>query len=288
MCHIHASLESRGSAFEQSGWYRRLLPLLRTAHRGITVTDVAARLLAERLPKWPVRTIHNAVDAQSFLPADPAQQDPRFAYVGRLMIGKGLLDLFAALQLLGPRQRPTEMTIVGGSAATHTHEAEEVEAAALEVGEVVNLVGSMTAGEVKQTLADSQAFVLPSHFEGQPISILEAMASGLPVIVTDVGSNAEVVRNKVDGFVVPPNDIEQMAKAIETLVQDPQLRAEQGANGRARILANYDLPRLAHDLLREYRLAAIQAGRLVVSDESSRRETVSRITPRFRRMWRRR
>ncbi len=94
-------------------------------------------------------------------------------------------------------------------------------------------------------LQASDVFILPSRYEAMPISILEAMAAGLPCIVTDVGENAALVENSVHGIVVPPNSPHILAEAIETLINNPGLIKEMGANARKKSASFSDVQMVA-------------------------------------------
>jgi glycosyltransferase involved in cell wall biosynthesis len=97
------------------------------------------------------------------------------------------------------------------------------------------------------------AFVLPSVNEGTPVSAIEALASGTPVVANRVGGVPDVVRDGVDGFLVEPGDVEEAAIRVETLARDPGLRTTMGGEGRARILERYAVSRLVDDVDRLYR-----------------------------------
>jgi glycosyltransferase involved in cell wall biosynthesis len=89
-------------------------------------------------------------------------------------------------------------------------------------------------------LAGSDIFCLPSHFEGLPMSVIEAMLTGLPVVATDVsGPREQVVAGKT-GLLVPPGKVEPLAAALNQLSADAPLRARMGEAGRARALELYD------------------------------------------------
>jgi glycosyltransferase involved in cell wall biosynthesis len=93
---------------------------------------------------------------------------------------------------------------------------------------------------VPTALALMDVFALPSYREGMPVSILEAMATGLPVVATDIrGCREEVVAGET-GFLVPTRDAGLLAEALERLLVDPALRARQGAAGRVRVAALFD------------------------------------------------
>ncbi len=97
------------------------------------------------------------------------------------------------------------------------------------------------------------AFVLPSGNEGTPVSAIEALAAGRPVVASRVGGVPDVVRDGVDGFLVEPGDVEALAAALARLAGDPELRAKMGAGARERVLARYAVARLVDDIDLLYR-----------------------------------
>jgi glycosyltransferase involved in cell wall biosynthesis len=97
------------------------------------------------------------------------------------------------------------------------------------------------------------AFVLPSVTEGTPVSAIEALASGTPVVANRVGGVPDVVRDGVDGFLVEPGDIQGAAERIAALAGDADLRVRMGDAGRARVLERYAVSRLVDDVDRLYR-----------------------------------
>jgi len=95
--------------------------------------------------------------------------------------------------------------------------------------------------DVRPYLHASSAFILTSHREGLPLAILEAMACGLPSIVTDVGGNAEAITHQVHGLIVPPGSVDAIADAIAYLVNHPQERAQMGRMARAKASEEFDI-----------------------------------------------
>jgi glycosyltransferase involved in cell wall biosynthesis len=97
------------------------------------------------------------------------------------------------------------------------------------------------------------AFLLPSVNEGTPVSAIEALASGTPVVANRVGGVPDVVRDGVDGFLVEHGDVEGAGRKIAALAEDAKLRAKLGGAGRARVLERYAVSRLVDDVDRLYR-----------------------------------
>ena len=263
LCHVHSGRLNSGQeeAFQPTLPYRLLLRLLRlSTHRVLTVAAPGERALRAHVPGLPVATVHNAVDVPAFSSARPESEPPVALYVGTLSRRKGMHDLVTALERLRDRGVELPLDVVGGGHEVGEQEAAELRARITDSGLPVRLRGSLPPVEVARALQEAQLFVLPSHWEGQPIAILEAMASGLPVVVTAVGANPDVVRDGVDGRVVPSHDAAALADALEELVRDPAARARMGANARARAEEGYDLPVLGLRMLAEYRAVAAEAG----------------------------
>jgi len=97
------------------------------------------------------------------------------------------------------------------------------------------------------------AFLLPSVNEGTPVSAIEALATGTPVVANRVGGVPDVVRDAVDGFLVEAGDVEGAAARLDLLARDPALRTQLGESGRERVRARYSVARLVDDVDRLYR-----------------------------------
>lgn len=265
VCHIHSAQLNTGRAealaeVGRSRWLLRLLP--RVTDRLVTVSVHGTAIMAELCPGVPVATVHNAVDVASFAQADPGAEPARIVYVGTLTRRKGLVDLAAALELLADRGLSPEVDVVGGSNEVGAAEAEEVRREATSGRARLHFSGSLPPEEVRLRLAGGSLFTLPSHEEGQPIAILEAMAAGLPVVVTAIGANPDVVRDGVDGLLVAPRDPSALADALERLLRDPVARRRLGAAARERAQDGFDRGVLRDRLLEEYAAAVRTHGRL--------------------------
>jgi glycosyltransferase involved in cell wall biosynthesis len=227
----------------------------------VTETERAAGLAARTCRAGRTVVIANAVDVGA---AERARGDgppplvaadrerltgdpPRIVTVGRLAFPKDPLTLVRALARVRARGGRFRASFVGDGP-----EAEDVaaELRALGLESDVELCGARS--DVGAVLARSDVFVLASRSEGGPISILEAMAAGLPVVASDVGGVREQVADGVTGLLVPPGDPEALAGALERLLADPELRRRLGAAGLERARERFDVSRLRAEHLELY------------------------------------
>jgi glycosyltransferase involved in cell wall biosynthesis len=226
-----------------------LASVYRSASRHIAVSAEGRRLLAMRAGLDPARTVQigNGVDLARFGPADAGERrslrrrllGERDAgqviccTVARLSSQKGLDVLVRAAAILEARHgSPAARFLIVGDGELRAQLDRQI--AELEVGGSVKLVGGRPPDEIPGWLAAADIFVLPSHYEGLSLAAMEAMASGLPVIITNVSGSAELVPTPDDGRVVPAGDADALANAIDELVADAGLRQRLGANAHAR------------------------------------------------------
>jgi glycosyltransferase involved in cell wall biosynthesis len=137
------------------------------------------------------------------------------------------------------------------------------------LGERLRLLGYRT--DVAAILAAADIFVLPSHFEGLPMSVIEAMLTGLPVVATNIRGPREQIVPEVTGLLVPPATVDPLAEALCRLVADPEMRAAMGAAGRARALELYDEAKVLARTMELLRVEDV-AGALVIPLEVTPRK----------------
>lgn len=179
--------------------------------------------------------IHNAVDAASVPVAAPDSEPPTIVSVGRLHEPKDFVTLARALRSVPPGAFRAEIVGDGPDRA-----AVAAELAAGGLSEAVELLGERS--DVRERLARAGLFVLSSRSECMPISVLEAMAAGLPVVASAVGGLPEMVVDGDTGLLVAPGDAEALGQALARLMADPQERRRMGAAGRRRVEERFDLP----------------------------------------------
>ncbi len=206
-----------------------------------TEADDARRL---RLARRPV-VIGNGRDPAVFRPDTEARRRLRAAFgtpaervvvvaVSRLVRSKGYAELAAAMATLPD----AELWVVGERLDSDRGEDVAVLLGAAGLGERLRRLGYRN--DVSAVLAAADIFALPSYFEGLPMSVIEAMLSGLPVVASDIGGPREQVVDGITGLLVPPRQVEPLAAALGRLAADPALRAAMGAAGRQRAMALYD------------------------------------------------
>ncbi|MBK5269280.1 MAG: glycosyltransferase family 4 protein [Acidimicrobiia bacterium] len=218
-----------------SRWKRWLIrTALMTATEVVSVSDGITRAIgADR-----TRTIYNGVDTNTFAP-DPSRQAavPVIVFAGILTHRKGVVDLIEASHALITRGVKHRLVIVGGRPDEGAEEEASVRSAATGGEE---LVGSLPHDRMADYFRDADIFCLPSWFEAMPLSILEALASGLPVVATRVGQIPLIIDDSV-GRLVEPKDPEALAATLEELLSDHQLRGQLAKNARAAALTHYSL-----------------------------------------------
>lgn len=180
--------------------------------------------------------IHNAADCQRFFPVARATEPNLVLGVAcRLSAQKGLDVLIQALpEIL--RLAPQVRLKIAGEGSEHS--ALERLASDLNAAHAIEFLGHID--DIEHFFRSIDIFVLPAvSDEGLPLAILEAMATGLPIVTTDVGGACEAVRHGVDGFVIPPRSQSKLIQAVVELADNPELRAFMGQSAAARARAAF-------------------------------------------------
>jgi glycosyltransferase involved in cell wall biosynthesis len=169
-------------------------------------------------------------------------------WIGRMTGVKRTGDVLLAFKQLRDRGVDATLCLVGDGP-----ERDHVERRAHELGIMRSTLFLGYQEDVAPFYAAFDAMILPSGNEGTPVSAIESLAAGRPVVATRVGGVPDVVRDGEDGFLVDRGAVDQLADALARLAQDPALRERMGAAGRERVLARYAVDRLVDDVDRLYR-----------------------------------
>jgi glycosyltransferase involved in cell wall biosynthesis len=181
-----------------------------------------------------VRVVPNFVDTDAFRPHPEIQPAFDVVFVGRFGREKNVAALLEAV-----RDLPIRLLMIGGGGAMPAELQPIVEGGAA----VVEWRGQVPHHQLAAALCEAKLFVLPSLYEGHPKALLEAMACGLPVLVTDRPGLREVVRHGVTGHICDVTP-EALRQAIQTLLADEALRRRLGEAARAEVLERYSLDRI--------------------------------------------
>jgi colanic acid/amylovoran biosynthesis glycosyltransferase len=196
-----------------------------------------------------LQIVHCGVDTTQFAPRQPRHTARSFLYVGRLAVEKGLPILLEAATALAAGGHDFEIRLVGDGPDRKTLEA-QVKRAGL--GDRVHFLGYADQQGVQCHLQQSDIFVLPSFAEGVPVSLMEAMACGVPVIATRVAGVSELVVDGDTGLLVHASDAASLRDAMARYLTDASLRATVATRARRTIELEFDIHievrKLAHQL----------------------------------------
>lgn len=200
-------------------------------------------------PRARVAVIENAIDIPQETACPGERGTCRIALLAKMDIWKGIDDLLAACAILrNEGSPPFELDLAGppGSAGDADSLARSIRERGLE--DVVRYRGPVRGKEKDELLRRAHAYVQPSHHEGMPLAVLEAMAYGLPVVATRVGAVPEVLVHDHDGLLVQPHQPAELAEALRRLIENHKLRTKLGANARAAAVSRFSLARFHKDL----------------------------------------
>lgn len=227
------------------GWRHRreLRRVFDAATAVIAVSEfIAERVGAAGCPPEKLFVHHIGVDTERFRPAHAPAEPGRVLFVGRLVAKKGLDHLLRAMPAVQARVRGAELVVVGDGGLR-----ERMEALARELGVDARFVGVQEPDRVMEWLRSAAVLCSPSvvardgNAEGLPMTIMEAQATGVPVVAFPSGGSAEGVEDGRTGFVVPARDEAALAEALIRVLGDGELRERLSLAAREFALRKFDL-----------------------------------------------
>src|SRR5579862_194359 len=213
--------------------------------RGISHYSRSQLMLHCRTGQWEkIEVAHMGVDPNMFSPR-PFREDPspvEIICVGRLVSVKAQRILISAVGKLVQDRRNVLLHIVGGGPDRPDLE-KQVDSLGIRPHVVFH--GFASHDKVKQLYGRSDVFAISSFAEGLPAVLMEAMAMEIPCVSTWIMGVPELIRDGIDGLLVPPSDVLALALAISRLMDDPELRRRIGVAGRQRVIEEFHLQKNA-------------------------------------------
>jgi glycosyltransferase involved in cell wall biosynthesis len=235
---------------------------LRKAHRVVTMNKVFAdQLVRNGAPMQGIRILHNAIDVESVIPGSEKVTDLKNRFgiaadeqiiiaIGRMSLEKGHSDLIKAFARLLAAQSAQKIKLILVGKGPERERLEQ-EIVSLKLNQHVVFAGHVN--DVKPFYAIADLLVLPSHSEGSPNVLLEAMAARVPAVATAVGGVPEIATHNENALLVKARDTEAMAEAMKRLLNDKELAERLTRNAQQRVKKDHSPETRLRSLLELYR-----------------------------------
>lgn len=228
------------------------LKLLKRTNILTTVANSVAQELREYyIDPGEVVVIGNGVDEKIFTPMkdNGKKKDKYILFVGRLSYRKGLFDLIECGKYICKKYPDISFIIIGKGILLENLK-QKVEENGLR--ERFKFLGFVNREELIQLYQNATIYIMPSHYEGLPTVLLEAMSCGLPVVATAISGNLDLISSRENGILIPSKSPKKMANAISMLLDDDKMRNELGKNARKTIEERYTWDIIAEKFLTIY------------------------------------
>jgi colanic acid/amylovoran biosynthesis glycosyltransferase len=231
-----------------------LKSLVAEARFVVSVSDYGVDYLSSRFPfaANKIYRVYNGIDLAQFIPAQPGTVPVRIVSVGRLIPKKGYTELVEACSLLNKQGFDFRCTIVGGG-PEHLPLRQLIETRGLD--KVIELAGPKSQTEIVELLAQSQIFVFPARQDESgdrdnlPTVLVEAMASGLPIVASSLAGIPEIITDQINGILIPQQAPEALASAIRSLLLNAQKRQSLGSSGLSTAREKFNLAATVQELI---------------------------------------
>ncbi len=251
--HVHGAEFSKFYHEECGAFSKRIVRgVLERAALLLTLSGQWQDLLKRIAPGAMVQTLPNAVHLHD-VPVRAEGAPLRILFAGRIGMRKGAFELLRAFARLAGKFPSATLVCAGDGEADKLMQL----ASELGVADRLECPGWLSAEQMAAELQRASIFALPSHHEGVPMALLEAMSRSLPVLTTPVGGIPEVVENDRNGILVTPGNVDAIEAALERLLQSFAERERLGAAARATIAARFSLDSTIERLAALYRLFGV-------------------------------
>jgi glycosyltransferase involved in cell wall biosynthesis len=207
------------------------------------------------IPK--VVLLKNSINLDHYLrlerPIKKTRGEVRIIYLGHIGVDKGIMDLIHAVKIMDQKGKIGFKVFIYGEELRlgELGKAKEL-VRSLRIEDLIVFSEPVFGDKKMEVFRDADIFVLPSHHEGLPISVIEAMAAGLPIIATCVGGIPDLIDNAKNGILVTPQTPLDLANAMMTLIENDHLRKTFGIEGRKKALETHDIEKYVDHLITFY------------------------------------
>jgi len=215
-----------------------------------TVSESVASELKDTYDADHVEVVHNAVDTSLFSPVNRKRSTRNILYVGRLSYGKGLFELVETAKLLIENSRQEIKFVLCGKGELEPELRNLVKKNSLD--DYFLFMGQVPHKQLVEVLNDAEIFFFPSHYEGLPTAVLEAMSCGLPVVVKDIPSYSHLIDDGLNGFLARNGTPMEYFDIMLRLLNDPELEWSVGDEARRTVEREYSADRLYETMVKHY------------------------------------
>lgn len=202
----------------------------------IVLSDAWRAWVQGQIPLARVSVMANPTRLHA-VPPNEAREGYTLLFLSRVVAAKGIFELIQALAKLVDEFPALKLKVGGdGDLAAVSRMAES-----LGVGDRIEFLGWVRGESKIRLLNTATIYVLPSYNEGLPMGVLEAMSAGMAIVATRVGGIPEAIEDELEGFLVPPGDVEQLALSLRRLLLDGDLRVNIGAAARRKAVTHFDV-----------------------------------------------
>ncbi|NQT46729.1 MAG: glycosyltransferase family 4 protein [Candidatus Omnitrophica bacterium] len=209
-----------------------LMAIWKNASALVANSESLKKLALDSAPSMAIKVINNGVDVKTYQPPrDKIRKSPiSILFVGRLRIEKGIQTFIEAINILRQKKCASFKVDIVGDGKMRNSLQRYAEACGMT--DVVLFHGWKASDVLPEMYCRSDIFVIPSFYEGMSNALFEAMASGLPIIASDIPSNSEFVKDQDNGLLFPAGDSNKLASSLQRLIEDESLCKHMGINSR--------------------------------------------------------
>jgi glycosyltransferase involved in cell wall biosynthesis len=234
-------------------WMKFILNLC----NGMIVLSSEWLRITEIAPKTSIILLRNSINLEPYRTPPNVKKEPgetpRILYLGHIGAEKGIIDLIHAVNILKEKGKSGfEVRVYGEDSRPGSEDNAKELVKSLHIENNILFFKPIFGDKKVEALQRADIFVLPSYHEGLPISIIEAMAAGIPVIATQVGGIPDLIDDSINGILINPGAPQELADAMITMLDNKDLRHQYGVEAKKKAFQNHDVEAYVMRLLNFY------------------------------------